>query len=60
MNLCNKNHDEVCFEGYTCPACFHMEKLEKRIEELEREASDLNDEIGELENEIGELKDQIP
>lgn len=44
MNLCSKNHDEICFEGKACPMCekeneFEADKnkLEERISELEHQ-----------------------
>ena len=45
MNLCSNGHDEVCYEGYECPAC-----------EL---ADDLNEDISKLEDKIGELEGTI-
>lgn len=40
MNLCESGHQEVCFEGKTCPVCQilkDMEKPDARIEELKQE-----------------------
>ena len=37
MNLCNNGHDEVCFEGKTCPCCYEIQEREERISELENE-----------------------
>lgn len=45
MNLCSDNHDEICFEGRTCPLC---ERL-KEIEELKSQVSNLKDEIANAE-----------
>lgn len=44
MNLCNNDHDEVCYEGHVCPMC---EKI-KGLKELEEEIDSLKDEIQEL------------
>jgi hypothetical protein len=45
MNLCNENHDEVCFENRECPVCAKM----KEIESLEENISELLDEVKTLE-----------
>jgi hypothetical protein len=40
MTLCSDGHDEVCFEGRSCPACElrdEIKELEKKIENLEEE-----------------------
>ena len=52
MNLCDNNHDEVCFDGRHCPACAVGE-------EKDREMSGLLDRISALENQIGELEGTI-
>lgn len=36
MNLCSKNHDEVCFEGRVCPACELVTQLADLQQELAR------------------------
>ncbi len=46
MNLCNNDHDEVCYEGRVCPVCDKMTHIES-----------LKDDIATLEKEIEELKD---
>ena len=33
MNICSENHDEICFEGRTCPACFKIEEILKDLED---------------------------
>jgi transcription initiation factor IIE alpha subunit len=45
MNLCNNSHDEVCYEGRSCPAC-----------EKQNEINDLNAVIEDLNNTIIELE----
>lgn len=37
MNLCSSNHDEVCYEGRSCPCCELLDK----IQDLEREITRL-------------------
>jgi len=41
MNLCSRNHDEVCFEGKNCPACEVIDELNSKIHELEIRLSEL-------------------
>lgn len=55
MNLCSNGHNEVCFEGRTCPVCEladekrdEIKSLQYEIEKLEREVQGLKDEILEL------------
>lgn len=50
MNLCNSNHDEVCYEGKECPCC----ELNSQISSLEDEVSTLNDDISALKSELAE------
>ena len=40
MNLCSKNHEEICYEGKWCPLCDVLkerEELEKENERLKEE-----------------------
>lgn len=41
MNLCNDGHEEVCYEGRSCPVCAEQEK----IEDLEDKIIDLKQEL---------------
>ena len=57
MELCFKKHDEIIYDGYTCPICSmidHYENelsaLEQKIEKLEDEINTLNEELAEREN----------
>lgn len=52
MTICNKEHDEVCYEGRDCPAC-------EVADELNQDISQLGDKISVLENQIGELEGTI-
>lgn len=49
MNLCDSGHDEVCYDGRTCPVCSVKEELSDEIKEL-------TDRVKELEL---ELEDRI-
>lgn len=52
MNLCSVSHDELCYEGKTCPACDlkvdsdyweeEVRKRDKEIEELKEKIDSLN------------------
>lgn len=41
MNLCSRNHEEICFEGRDCPLC----EAESRIEELEDALEELREKL---------------
>ena len=51
MELCDDGHDEVCYEGRTCPACRAAHYLQKDIQQLEKRVEDLLDEIERLKDE---------
>jgi hypothetical protein len=50
MNLCSDGHEEVCFEGRTCPACSLRDDLEKRIDKLTDDINSLESEIADYES----------
>lgn len=57
MNLCSgggfNSHDEVCYEGKSCPVCEQKDVVsekETEIENLEKKIRDKDDEIYKLEN----------
>lgn len=54
MELCSDNHEEICFEGRTCPYCDMLEKKDEEIQELKDKVEKLKDEIYDLENPEGE------
>ena len=44
MNLCDDNHNEICFNGHLCPLC----EKQKEIEELESEIEKLKTTIADF------------
>jgi len=59
MNLCSDGHDEVCYEGRKCPACFEIEikkdainGLDNLSKRLERDLADAEARIAELESDM--------
>lgn len=44
MNICSKNHDEICFEGKDCPFCDYIERTEMEIKDLKIEIDNLEKE----------------
>jgi chaperonin cofactor prefoldin len=58
MNLCANGHDEVCYEGYKCPACEVADDLNQDISKLEDRISALENQIGELEGTIEDLEQE--
>ena len=47
MDICNHGHDEVCYDGFTCPVCEMEEKKDEEIEKLENKISELESELEE-------------
>jgi hypothetical protein len=48
MYLCDRGHDEVCYDGRNCPVCEAMKDAEKTEEKLTDEIESLTDEIESL------------
>lgn len=55
LNLCDTNHEEVCYEGRECPAC----NLFKEKEAAEDLAEERLEEIDELKDKIEELEEKL-
>jgi len=54
MNLCSDGHDEIAYEGSSCPACdaqIALDKANDTIDELEDQVQELKEQIQELEKE---------
>jgi len=50
VELCSDKHEEVCFEGKTCPVCEMRDDMQRSIDDLEKKNVNLKDEVTELEN----------
>ena len=59
MNICNNNHDEVCYEERHCPACAVAENLNEDISKLQDKICALENQIGELEGTIEDLETEL-
>ncbi len=55
MNLCSDSHDEVCYEGRTCPLC----AKQKEIDELEKANAILQDENSNLKGTNVDLQERL-
>lgn len=61
MILCDKNHEEICFEGSwktECPLCKSIKEKDLEVEKLKAENERFEDKIIELENTITELEEK--
>ena len=59
MNICDDNHEEVCYSGRDCPACKAneaIESLEGDVASAEASASALQDKVESLEIELEGFK----
>jgi hypothetical protein len=52
MNLCSKNHDEICYEGRDCPMCLIIDSYCSEISNLQNAIINLEDEITSLEDDL--------
>jgi peptidoglycan hydrolase CwlO-like protein len=62
MNLCSSGHDEVCYEGRSCPVCEVNDNLSDKEKDLEAEKENtkrLENKVDELEGKVSELESQI-
>ena len=53
MNICDDNHEEVCYSGRNCPACKALEdvtSIEADLDSAEARIETLQDKIAELES----------
>lgn len=41
MNICDFGHDEICYAGRDCPACWVKDELSSEILTLKEEIEDL-------------------
>ena len=55
MILCSEGHEEVCYEGRTCPACDAIKEAVMYQEDSEEKAKF----IAELEKELFEVKANV-
>lgn len=55
MNLCDAQHQEICFEGRGCPFCDMITEKDKKISKKNKEIYDLETNIDELENKIHDM-----
>jgi len=54
MNLCDDNHEEVCYTGRNCPVCKAIEdvsSVESDLDSAESKIAALEEKIEALENE---------
>ena len=50
MNLCSDNHEEICYDGGSCPLCVLADDLNQQILELNEELNEALKIIGENTN----------
>ena len=59
MNLCNDNHEEICFAGQNCPLCSVRNGLVETIAEKSGQIDKLDSDIESLKAKLENLKDEI-
>lgn len=53
MELCDNNHEEVCFARGACPVCEAIEEKDKKIAILEDDLGSAKQAIEDYRNELG-------
>jgi predicted RNase H-like nuclease (RuvC/YqgF family) len=51
MNICDHNHEEICYEGKYCPLCDTITEKNQEIKDLEKQIERLEADISRLESE---------
>jgi prefoldin subunit 5 len=52
MTICGKYHDDVCFEGTTCPVCAVIRDKDAEIETLKINIDNIKEEISDRQEDI--------
>ena len=60
MNLCDSNHDEICFEGRDCPLCSKIEEKDSEIEDLRKDLRRVTEERDDFEQKLYDLESGQP
>lgn len=62
MNLCDKDHEEICYEGRNCPCCDiikEKEKVECDLDNKQKEVAELSAALEDSEYKVAWYKDMI-
>lgn len=62
MNLCSSGHDEVCYDGRTCPVCEAIgerDDARRDAAELQRKLDVSDDIASDLRVQLQELRDSM-
>lgn len=52
MDLCSHEHDEVCYDGKTCPVCSLRDEKNEEIDELKAKVEQLESEVESLQEDL--------
>ena len=56
MNLCNNDHDEICFTTTHCPLCIIRSELRIDLTSVTKDYNDLEVELNELESDLESVR----
>ena len=62
MQLCSENHDEIVYDGSSCPACniyFARDAVSQELADVQRELEDAQNEISELADDLNAARERI-
>jgi hypothetical protein len=59
MNLCSDDHEEVCYEGRTCPVCELKKERDDEVDKLNNSIEDLKSSNEFLESELASAKEGL-
>jgi hypothetical protein len=58
MNLCSSGHDEICYEGRTCPFCVYIKESEEGLGAIQDKLTEAKDSLADAEARISELEEE--
>lgn len=59
MNLCSRNHDEICFENNICPFCEYIKSHDKEMDEKDAVLNEANSTLETVTFELKEMTEEL-
>lgn len=60
MNLCSSQHEEICYEGRSCPMCDMMTAKDEEITKLKEEKTNIEEELEDAQARLAAFAEEEP